>query len=59
MGHPYTLFGQRQSEKLDKLATAKDQTATESLNDIPELAAKAYHHLCMVPGELDEEYFGW
>ena len=59
MGHPYTLLGLRKSEKLDKLATTKGQMATEALNAIPNLAAKAYHHLCMAPGEHDEECFGW
>ena len=59
MGHPYTLFGLRQGEKLDNLATAKGQMATEALNATPNFAAKAYHHLCMAPGQHDEECFGW
>ena len=59
MGHPYTLFGLQQSEKLNKLAIAKGQMAIEALNIIPHLTAKAYHHLCMAPGHHDEEHFGW
>ena len=59
MGHPYTLFGLQQSKKLDKLAIAKGQMATEALNAIPHLTAKAYDHLCMAPGHHDEECFGW
>ena len=52
-----TFFGLQQSEKLDNLATAKGQMATEALNAIPNFAAKAY--LCITPRKHDEECFGW
>ena len=52
-------FVLRQDEICAKLATAQYPMAMNELNDIPSLAAKAYHCLCMVPGQHDEEYFGW
>ena len=38
-----------QSDKLDKLATAKGQMATEVLNTIPQIAAKAYAIISVWP----------
>ena len=59
MGHPYAHFVLQQDEKCANLATTLDQMATDKPNVIPNLAAKAYHCLCMVPWQHDEEYFGW
>ena len=53
---PFVL---RQDEKCAKLATAQYQMAMNELNDTLHVAAKAYHCLCMAPGQQDEGYFGW
>ena len=59
MGHLYAHFVLWQDEKCANLATAQHQMATDKPNAIPNLAAKAYHCLCMSPRQQDEEYFGW
>ena len=59
MGHPYAPFVLQQDEKWAKLASAEYQMATVALDIDFHHAAKAYHPLCMAPGQHDEEYFGW
>ena len=59
MGHPYTGFVLSQDEKCAKSASAKGQMATVALDTLQNLAAKAYHHLSMAPGQHNEDYFGW